>query len=287
VEAIFVISRKIPAIVLFGVTLFFSAILSWAQEKKMEFQLDFQTPAINDTQKTTTIDAQPTFVNKKFTATLVLKDATMLVGVNCDISFDPAVLRVADIHESRGDINFDGRSNIADILTLGERFGEKVTTANVFGYFDRDRTGAGKDVLNLGDIDAMLPFLNERNLYWTSNPNDDFSLVRESVEIFESPELIQQRAQNENIGLIDDIASVLLFRPEDRSADGTVNEGLGFNGDARICDITFEIIGGASGQKTSIQIKDGMAIDEKTVVTADNIVGGTKFEDKTIEIILP
>ncbi|MEW6235228.1 MAG: hypothetical protein AB1656_07555 [Candidatus Omnitrophota bacterium] len=281
------ISRKISAIVLWGIALFFGAVLAWAQEKKTEFVLDFLSSTINDSQKITTVDAQPVFIGKTFSAALVLKEAAKLVGVNCDIAFDPAVLRVVDIHESRGDINFDGRSNIADILTLGERFGEKVSAANVFGYFDRDRIGDGKDVLNLGDINALLFFLNERNLYWTSNSNDDFTLIRESVEIFESPELIQQRAQEENIGLIDDIASVLLFRPENRALDGTVNEGLGFNGDARICDITFEIIGGASGQKTSFQIKDGMAIDEKTVVTADDIVGETKFEDKTVEIILP
>lgn len=240
------------------------------------FALDFNITS-SDTQVSTTIDPyESTLIQDKdgkkyLTATLILKGAVDLVGVNCDLIFDPAKLQVVDIHEDQGDVNFDGRANVADILTLGERYNQ-ATTDQGYSYFDRDKTDTSADKIDDKDIEALKPFINKNNIFWTSNPNDDLTKIRESVEIFESPD-----ESNKN-GKINDIVSVLLSR------DHPYPQGFGFNGDARIAQITFEVVG--SGE-TVLSFEDGKAIDVDTVITRDGISNGSEPTGDSITITLP
>jgi hypothetical protein len=243
------------------------------------FALDFKT-ASDDAQLTTTIDAQPEYTpvtvegeaRNRFAATVVLKNASNLLGVNCDLVFDKAKIRIVEIHEAKGDLNFDGRANVADVLTLGERFGQS-TTSGGLSYFDLDSSTDSANKIDGKDIEAVIPYINEKTLYWTSNPNGDLKNIRESVELFESPEI-----SNGN-GKIDDIAVVLLSRIH------PTPQGFGFDGDARIADIVFEIVPGATGE-TTISFEDVMAIDESTEITQSTINNGStpKFQNAVISL---
>ncbi len=243
-----------------------------ARNDEAAFGLDFQITG-EDTQLKSVLETTPVFfeidedgqTKTRFKATLVLQNANDLTGVNCDLKYDNTLLKVVEIHEARGDLNFDGRSNIADILVLGERFNQS-TDENGFTYFDRDATGDSAGVIDSNDVEAVLPYINETSIFWTSNINHDLPTsseeIRESVEIFESPDV-----SNAN-SVIDDIVVVLLSRTH------PTPEGFGFDGDARIADIIFEVIGDIS-QGTQITFEDTMAIDEGTEITATEIVTDT------------
>ncbi len=249
--------------------------------------LDFQTTS-EDSQNETAVEETPEFTGEEdqfFSATLVLTGVQDFVGFNCDLLFDPEVLRVVEIHEARGDMNFDGRSNIADVLAVAERLGEEVSEENGYDFFNREIEGESGDVIDIQDVNAILPHLNERNLFWTSNPNHDLNKIRESVEIFEDPAVIQQRIEEGGRGMIDDIVVVLL--PRERTEEGFVPEGFGFNGDARIADITFEIIGGESGDTTEISFENVLAVDESTRVTTAEITDGSEPQAPVVTITLP
>lgn len=243
---------------------------SGGKNDQAKFVLDFKvTGDETDKKLESIINTSPEFVavsgqtNKRFTCTLVLKGAVDLVGVNCDLVFDKTKLKVVDISENRGDVNFDGRANIADILTLSERYGES-TKDKGYSYFKRDTSGQNPDVINEKDIEAIKPYVNQSNLFWTSNTNDDLSKMRESVEIFESPEI-----SNKN-GRIADIVAVLLSREHPYPA------GFGFSGDARIAEITFEVIGGTPQGSTIITFEKGSAIDVNTEITRNGINKGSE-----------
>lgn len=209
-----------------------------------------------------------------FAAALVLEGAADLMGVNCDLVFDPAVLRVVSIEEAAGDVNMDGRSNVADVLTVSRRLGEPVTAENGFAYFDFEADG----LIGGGDVDALASLVTDverlgaDQLFWTSNPNHDLAGIRESVERFDDPE-----TSNAN-GRINDIVSVLLKRP---AAD--IN-GFGFDGDARIVNIVFEVVGNISGG-TQIRFEDMLAIDEGTVITQSDIVGASVPQAPPVDIL--
>jgi len=242
--------------------------------------LDFKTTG-EDSQFASNIDSTPDFVEvdvdgetrNRFTATLVLKSATNLMGVNCDLIFDNTKLKIVDISESKGDLNFDGRENIADILTLAERFGES-TTSEGMSYFDLDSEGDSVDKIDDKDIEAVSANINQATLFWTCNPNSDLSTIRESGEIFESPEVSNQN------GKIDDIITFLLSRIHPTPA------GFGFDGDARIVDIVFEVISGSSGE-TTISFDDAIVIDEATEITQTEIINSSTPKSINSLIILP
>ncbi len=243
------------------------------------FVLDFELTDA-DTQFSSTIEEAPVFQEDEgtpprtfFNATLVLKDAVDLIGINCDLIFDPAVLQVVEIHESLGDLNFDGRSNIADILVLGERFNQS-TSENGYAFFDRSIEGTSAGVIDVLDIQAVESYLGENPIYWTSNSNYDLTTIKESVEIFESPEI-----SNAN-GKIDDIVAVLLSRAH------PVPDDFGFNGDARIADITFEVVGDISGG-TEIRFEDTMAVDEGSVISLTDVTNASSPSAPNITIIKP
>jgi len=234
------------------------------------FVLDFNTTA-EDTQTQSVIDGTPDFVQidvngetkTLFSCTLVLKGAVDLTGVNCDILFDSSVLNVVDIHEAQGDTNFDGRSNIADILTLAQRFNLATDEGNGLSLFNFDSSGDSANKIDEKDIEVLLEFINRKEIYWTSNENNDLSVLRESVEIFQDP------AVSNSNGKIDDIVVSLLRRPE------TPIEGFGFDGDARIADITFEVVGTIPAEGTLIRFEDQMAIDEGTQITVNAITNSS------------
>lgn len=245
---------------------------SGGKNDQAKFALDLKTTN-EDTQASSVIDVTPEFAAVDdidtgaqsgilFIATLVLKGAVDLVGVNCDLVFDNSKLSVVTISETRGDVNFDGRANIADILTLSERYGAS-SNEKGYSYFKRDQSGQNTDVINEKDIEAVKPFINENNIFWTKNANDDLSKMRESVEIFESPAV-----SNKN-GRIADIVSVLLSRIHPYPA------GFGFSGDARIAEITFKVIGDIS-KGTKISFEKGIAIDVNTEITRNGINKGSE-----------
>jgi len=239
------------------------------------FTLDFATNG-GDTQLVSEIKTTPTITDNRFTATLVLQSASDLVGVNCDIVFDNTVLNVVSITEAQGDLNFDGRANVADILTLGERFNAS-TEQNGFNYFNRSADGDSATVIDTADIDAVRPFIGETTLHWTSNPNNAVDEpIRESVEIFEDPSV-----SNAN-GVIDDVVVVLL--PREHPDQGFV-EGFGFDGDARIADITFEIIN-PDATEAVISFADVLAIAEGTVITTTEITNASTPQAQSVTIPL-
>ncbi|MDX9752825.1 MAG: hypothetical protein RBU29_02635 [bacterium] len=260
-------------------TLILPTLCSFAAGGKNDtatFALDFNITS-SDTQTTSVIDPYDAALiqdmdgKKYLTVTLVLRGAVDLVGVNCDLTFDPSKVLVVDIHEDQGDINFDGRANVADVLTLSERF-EQATTEQGYSYFDRDASETSAAKIDDKDIEAIKPFLNKNNIFWTSNPNDDLTKIRESVEIFEAPE------ESNKDGKIDDIVSVLLSR------EHPFPQGFGFVGDARIAQITFEVIG--SGEVV-FGFEDGKAIDTATLITRDGIVNGSEPSGNAVIITLP
>ncbi len=244
--------------------------------------LDFITTP-EDTQTVTVVDPSPVFYSvqvngetrTRFRATLVLKNAVNLTGFTCDLVFDKNKIRVVDIHEDSGDLNFDGRSNIADVLTLAERYGAS-TLNNELAYFDLDPTGASQNKIDMQDINAVLPLINLPSLFWTSNPHvvRPGDPIRESVEIFESPDRSNEK------GRIEEIVVVLLSRIH------PIPEGFGFDGDARIADITFEIVGNSSGE-TALSFENVMAIDEATVITQTEIINASTPGSPAVVITLP
>ena len=233
------------------------------QNDAASFILDFS--ASDDNKTESTLGSEPVITDGLFTATLVLDNAVSLTGLTVDLRFDPNVLQVVSINETVGDVNFDGRSNIADVLTLAERFEATLDETNgntEYDYFDLVPSG----VIDMDDINTLMARINQTDLYWTSNPNtdgfSDFQTYPESVEIFEDPAVSSAK------GLIDDIAVVLLPRshpPED---------GFGFSGDARIATITFQVIG-QSGD-TTISFEDPIVLDAMTVINDDG-----SFEENT------
>ncbi len=254
------------------------SIVSWSQgvNDSASFQLDLLTND-SDSQTTSVIDETPVIdENNRFTATLVLKDATNLIGVNCDLSFDPNVLQVVEIREARGDLNFDGRANIADVRVLGERFNES-TNQNGFSFFDLDSSDSSAELIDGADVQTLLNYVGETTLFWTQNDNTNADEpIRESVEIFQDPE-----DSNAN-GIIDDIVVVLLPRVH---PDSGFEPGFGFDGDARIAQITFEIVD-LEAASTEITFSDQLAIDEQTEVTTTEILNASSPQADAVTIPL-
>jgi len=272
-----------PAVVFSAAILIYSS--PWAHggvNDNATLLLDFSTTA-EDTQTVTVAETSPTYytvqvngeTRTRFNATLVLKKATNLTGITCDLVFDKTKLRVADIHEEQGDMNFDGRSNIADVLTLAERYGAS-TLNNELAFYDLDPSGASQNKIDIQDINAVLPLVNQNTIYWSSNPNVSRpgDPLRESVEIFESPDVSNEK------GRIEEIVAVLLSRVH------PIPEGFGFDGDARIADITFEIVGNSTGE-TTITFENVMAIDEATVITQTEIINASTPGSPGVVITLP
>lgn len=245
-----------------------------------QFSLDFVTDQ-NDSQASTTFEAEPVFEavdgSQRFSCTLVVQGAVDLTGLSVDIRFNNAVLQLVDIYESRGDRNFDGRANVADVLAIGERFGLTIGPNPELAYFDLDSTADSAGLIDVSDVNALLPFVNQDSLYWTFNSNaTGFETFRESVEVFEDP------AQSNTDGLIDDLAVVLLRRPE------TPVEGFGFTGDARVATLIFEVIGGTAGSTTPIQFEDPILLDEGTVINDDgSLQNESRPESPEVIITLP
>lgn len=227
------------------------------------FKLDFDSS--NDSISTSVIDPPPTMdaANSTFTVTLVLTGATKLMGANCDLVFNPDHLRVVNIQESSGDVNFDGRANVFDIREVGKRLNTTAGSELYDSYFDRVE-GEADGVIDMADVGDIEKFFAKPGIFWTVNTND--TTIRESVEVFEDPTL-----SNEN-GVIDDIASTLLPRdhlpapgyPEEQDATFAGPPGFGFNGDARIAEITFRPVNGFVGE-TELSLTEPFAVIEETV----------------------
>ena len=252
------------------------------------FKLDFNSG--NDSILQSTIDPPPSVIRAAdgpFTVTVVLSGADKLVGMNCDLIFNPDQLRVVNIQESYGDVNFDGRSNVFDIREVGAR----VNSAELYeAYYDRVETYG---VLDMADVNAIAEYFAKPGKFWTVNTDD--TTIRESVEIFEEPSISNQN------GRIDDIVCVLLprehpeateYKPAEGEATFFGPAGFGINGDARIAEITFQPVTGFSGT-TTLTFADKSAITEESVlvITRQNgviidqeIIGMLEPADESVEL---
>ena len=237
------------------------------------FRLDFDSS--NDTIKTSIIDPPPpvfTMDDVPFTVTVVLTGAQDLMGVNCDLSFDNAHLQVVDIQETAGDLNFDGRANVFDIREVGSRLNATEGQDLYEEFFDR--AGDQPDgVIDLADVDAVAEFFAKPGIFWTVNTEP--ATIKESVEVFEDPSV-----SNEN-GVIDDIVCFLLPR------DHPPEAGFGFDGDARIADITFRPVDGFVGT-TELTFTQTWAVDENTQVNEEtgDIIGDLTPQSQPVSITI-
>ncbi|MFH1740300.1 MAG: hypothetical protein ABIH23_14930 [bacterium] len=235
------------------------------------YKIDFDSS--NDTLLSSTVDSPPAVLNAAdgpFTVTVVLTGATQLMGVNCDLVFDNTHLQVVNIQETAGDVNFDGRANVFDIREVGERLNATEGSALYEAYFDR-ANGQTDGVIDMNDVNAVSAFFAKPGIFWTVNT--DNATVRESTEIFEDPSV-----SNEN-GLIDDIVCMLLPR------DHPPAPGFGFNGDARIAEITFQPVNGFAGM-TTLSFSETWAVDENTHVDegTGQIVDDLYPQSESVEI---
>ena len=154
--------------------LFIISITSYSQPT---LRLDYAVTG-DDSITVTNFDETPVFVDvdgqRFFQVTVVLDDAVDLIGVNFDLVFDNTVLNVVDIFENRGDRNFDGRANIADVLALGERLG--LPYDQCWGIPIDWIIGNRIEVGEVNVLQNLLQNLCPIPIVWTSNP--DANLIR-------------------------------------------------------------------------------------------------------------
>jgi hypothetical protein len=245
------------------------------------FRLDFNST--NDTIFKSTIDPPPIInsADGPFTVTVVLSGAKKLVMVNCDLVFDPAHLRVVNTQETYGDVNWDGRANVFDIREVGSRLNATVESKLYHPYYDR-AGGRADGLIDLADVDAISAFFAKPGIFWTVNTDD--ATIRESAEVFEDPTV-----SNEN-GKIDDIVCVLLPRqhpPAPGVEGGTLAApaGFGFNGDARIAEITFQPVNGFAGE-TTLSFTGTSAVTEDSVFVGTQIQGELQPSGESVNITI-
>lgn len=162
---------------------------------------------------------------------LVLEGVEQMIGVSTDIKFDPAVLQLVGsgqgITEDRGDVNFDGRVDVFDIVRLINERQSRDTGNPPIAYYDLNEDAA----INVFDIVRVIGNRQQADSgvnFWTNTRGGATALTwpgtgpaTESVEIFDN---------NVTNGLIDDLVAVLLIRPEGGVRNDT---GRGFTANAQ------------------------------------------------------
>jgi len=203
-------------------------------------------------QDTLSISKSASLADRTIVANLVATGAEDLTGVSVDVGFDAATaLTLQSIKEVPGDANFDGQINLSnEVLPIINQFVGEVNfdpnakpdkfldgyARNSYVIFDANSSG----YIELAD--ELLPVIDEfvlqvnfdpqANIYWTRQVIGFDPQFDESVEVFDAP--AKSNVGGANVGLIDDITSVLLKRP-DRTGD------FGFSGDAIIATLKFVV----------------------------------------------
>lgn len=190
---------------------------------------------------------------------LVLTGVQDLVGVSADVKFDPNVLQLVGsgqgVTEDRGDVNFDGKVNVFDIVTLIAERQARDSGSTPITYYDLNEDGS----VNVFDI---VRNINNRQSadtgvnFWTNTRAGAMALPQET----ESVEIFDNNAPN---GLLDDLVAVLLISP----VGGVRNDtGRGFDSDtqrtdpatqnATIARLEFQVVT-QTPQSTTIDILAG------------------------------
>ncbi len=194
--------------------------------------------------------AYPTTVtvaeNGMITLFVVLTGAQNLVGVNCDLQFDPDKLNLEAIEETISDLNFDGKANLVDLSNFALAYKKSAGDPAYVSYYDRNRD----NTINLVDLANFAIGYKKPGAFWTVNA-DSFTGNRESVEIYDP--VSRSNKDGASAGVVDDIVAVLLRRPETNAT------GFGFDGDAIVSKLVFKRL--AAGNVT-LSFTDMVALDE-------------------------
>ena len=160
---------------------------------------------------------------------LVLTNVEDLIGMSTDIKFDPNVLQLAGaglgVTEDRGDVNFDGKVNMFDIVELITERQARGSGATPIAYYDLNEDG-NVDVFDVVRVVNNRKAADSGVNFWTNTRAGAMALPQaaESVEIFDND------APN---GLLDDLDAVLLISP----VGGVRNDtDRGFDSDAQRTD---------------------------------------------------
>ncbi len=163
---------------------------------------------------------------------LVLEGVTDMIGVSADVKYDDTVLQLVSqgkgVTEDRGDVNFDGKVNVFDIVKLIQERQSRDSGNPAVAYYDLDENAA----INVFDIVRVIQNRQQADggvHFWTNTSQSALSRTdTESVEIFDN---------NVTSGLIDDLVAVLLIRPE---GGVRVDTNRGFDGDAQRTDPSLQ-----------------------------------------------
>jgi len=239
-------------------------------------------------------------------STLVRLNGTQdLLGVTFDFTFDPAVLEVADIRETRMDLDFDGEQSISELNAIVNWFIDPNNTfpnsasldpnaSPPFQYTYDDGTGTGmittrpgvladiddangtNQVLDLSEVNSVVnEFLANAPgggdlPFWTEiKAKDAGAGYAESVEIFDTKQDINAS------GEATDCTVVLLRRPDTEAA------GFGFDGDAILLEVVFR---GVATGNSNIEIQNAQGILETFTNIDTDVMPIANVETSTITV---
>jgi hypothetical protein len=185
---------------------------------------------------------------QEFQVYLVVEDAANMTGVSADLIFDATNLELVSIREVPGDLNFDGQLNSG--LEVIPVINQLIKEDNFIAGFDDFEDGYLRnsnvvyDTNNnqMTDGSEVLAIINELirvdnfadTQYWTREVfTQTPAAYNESVEIFDP--VSKSNTGGEHPGLVDDMTSVLLARP-----DRDKENNFGYSGDAIVATLTFK-----------------------------------------------
>ncbi len=210
----------------------------------------------------------------RFSTLVRLQGVTGLMGVSFDFNFNPSVLTLVEIRETRADLNFDSRLSIQELnaviqlaaqakpvdqLEFTYNDGTGVITTKPGILIDPNNNGQ----LDLSDLNAIIleAALDINDVpFWTEVQR---RRQGQGFQRFESAKVFDDRDDIRTTGIAEDNTVVLLARPGDgRDGSGNIVSGYGFSGDAILFEVIFQPKAGQSGNSTQITIENAVAIDE-------------------------
>ncbi|MCA9434213.1 MAG: hypothetical protein KC978_00420 [Candidatus Omnitrophica bacterium] len=205
-----------------------------------------------------------------FSTVVRLNDTENLLGITFDFRFDSDRLQVLDIRETRMDLDFSGDQSFVELQAVVDFFFSNelpdLPSVDNFAYTYNDGTGEitthpgllldldGNGVLSFVEIHSyareFLANLDDTDIpFWTEiaarRPG-----FNDSVEVFDLVADINDNGEGT------DNTVVLLRRPETPALD------FGYDGNAILFEIVFQVKENAPLGEAMIQIEDSSAIDE-------------------------
>lgn len=176
-----------------------------------------------------------------------------LTGVSADLRFNHNLLELVDVYELAGDINFDGFQDVGDLVTVFQSSTFDLCKDDdpdtFISYYDVNRDTC-VDVGDLVTVFQSEMFDSAGGVYWTNNEGAD---IRESVEVFDPP--AKSNTGGANAGLVDDLVSVLLLRPDSDPAvqSGDLSNNPWSGSRAIVATLVWRTKAGAAGT-TDIEV---------------------------------